>query len=259
MKKLLCGLLVACVACGSAYSSDDGLLQSDTSDPLYMLEQEHLLSTSTIDYGSEILRLGQAFAFGMNNRLTMDANVHYQFDFKDSRGHRGFSGIELGGVYRTGLAENNSAQMTTDVLFGGYFGGNRYVREDMLFATRVDKHRHVTTSRDYARASYFAGLRVGRQWTGVSLSGTVKSTWIFDDLRGMSFIDFMPEAYFRIIYGWRFGVGFVARVATDPDFDREWWKLKLARQFGRTQYGATFSYEYENEESTVGAYVNLLF
>ena len=258
MKKLLYGLFAALFMFGSAYSMDGDLLSVDTSDPLYMLDQEHLLSTTKAEYGNEILRFGQAFAYGMNNRLMMHAGIHYQFDFKDTRGHRGFSGIELGGVYRSGLPDNNSAHMSTDVLFGGYFGGNRYVREDVLFDTRLCRRCRVNAA-DYARSSYFAGLRVGRQWAGVSLAGTVKSTWIFDDVRGMSFIDFTPEAYFRIIHGWRFGVGFVARVATDSVYDREWWKFKLAHQFGRTQYGATFSYEYENEETSVGAYMNLLF
>ena len=102
-------------------------------------------------------------------------------------------------------------------------------------------------------------MRVGRQWAGVSLAGTVKSTWIFDDTRGMSYIDFMPDSYFRMVDGWRLGIGATIRVATNPDFDREWLRFKLVRQFGRTQYGATYSYEYENEESAVGMYLNILF
>jgi hypothetical protein len=148
----------------------------------------------------------------------------------------------LGGVYRAGLADDNSAHVSTDVLFGLRFGGNRHVREA-----------------DFAKSTYFAGLRVGRQWAGVSLSGTVKSTWIFDDRRGMSYIDFVPEAYFRMIEGWRAGIGFTARVATNPDFDREWLTFKVLRQFGRTQYGVFYSYEYEKEDSTIGMNLNILF
>lgn len=242
MKKLLYGFCGAIIVCGSAYSMDNELLPVDTSDPLYMLEQEHLLSTTSVDYGDDILRLGQAFSYGANDRLSVNANVHYQFDFVHSRKERGFSSIELGGVYRAGLAQDNSANMTTDVLFGARFAGNRHVREP-----------------DFAKSTYFAGLRIGRQWAGVSLAGTVKSTWIFDDTRGMSYIDFIPEAYFRMVEGWRLGFNFTARVATNPNFDREWLKFKLVKQFGRTQYGAVYSYEYELEDSAVGLYFNILF
>ena len=111
----------------------------------------------------------------------------------------------------------------------------------------------------FAKSTYFAGLRVGRQWAGISLSGTVKSTWIFDDTRGMSYIDFIPEVYFRLVDDWRLGVGADIRVATNPDFDREWLKAKLARQYGRTHYGAKYAWECEREESTVGLYLNILF
>ena len=242
MKKLLYVFLGSMVICGSAYSMDDELLPLDTSDPLYILNQEHLLSTTSVDYGNHILRLGQAFSYGMNDRLNMGANIHYQFDFEHGHKRRGFSSIELNGVYRAGLPSDNSANMSTDVLFGARFAGNRHVREP-----------------DFARSTYFAGLRVGRQWAGVSLAGTVKSTWIFDDTDGISFVDFIPEAYFRMVEGWRLGIGFTARVATNPDFDREWLKFKLIKQFGRTQYGAMYSYEYEKEDSTVGLYFNILF
>jgi len=33
----------------------------------------------------------------------------------------------------------------------------------------------------------------------------------------------------------------------------------LARQYGRTQYGAKYAWECEREESTVGLYLNILF
>lgn len=242
MKKVLFGIFGAIVITCSGYAEDVELLPVDTSDPLYMLEDEHLLSVSDITYGDDLLRLGQSFSYGLNNRLMAGANVHYQFDFVHARKERGFSSIELDGIYRVGLPDDNSANISTDILFGARFGGNRHVREP-----------------DFAKSSYFAGLRVGRQWAGLTLSGTVKSTWVFDDTRGVSYIDFVPEAYFRMVYGWRAGIGFTARVATSPEFDREWWKFKLVKQFGRTQYGAMYSYEYEEENSTVGLYVNILF
>ncbi len=241
MKKLLCGFVGTVVLCGAAYA-DEELLMADTSDPLYVLANEHVLSTTSVDYGDDILRLGQAFSYGVNDRLNVGANVHYQFDFVHSRKERGFSSIELNGVYRAGMADSNSAGMPVDVLFGARFAGNHRVREP-----------------GFARSTYFAGLRFGRQWAGISLSGTVKSTWIFDKTQGMSYIDFIPESYFRMVDGWRLGIGADIRVATNPDFDREWLKFKLARQFGRTQYAAQYSYEYEEEESAVGLYVNILF
>lgn len=242
MKKLLLGFLFAATLCDAAYSMDDELLYADTSDPLYIVADDHILSTTGVEYGSDILRLGQNFAYGLNSRVSINTNIHYQFDFVHHRHEQGFSSIELGGVYRAGLADDNSAHVSTDVLFGLRFGGNRHVREP-----------------DFAKSTYFAGLRVGRQWAGVSLSGTVKSTWIFDDRRGMSYIDFVPEAYFRMIEGWRAGIGFTARVATNPDFDREWLTFKVLRQFGRTQYGVFYSYEYEKEDSTIGMNLNILF
>ena len=203
--KWLYGAFGAVLMCNAAYADAGEMISVDTSDPLYMPEIEHLLSTTDVTYGDDLLRLGQSFSYGLNNRLMANANVHYQFDFVRARKERGFSSIELGGIYRAGLADDNSAHVSTDVLFGARFAGNRHVREP-----------------DFAKSSYFAGLRVGRQWAGVTLAGTVKSTWVFDDARGMSYIDFIPEVYFRMIEGWRAGAEFTARVATNDDFDREW-------------------------------------
>lgn len=253
MKKLLYGFLGAMIVCGSAYSMDDELLPVDTSDPLYMVADDHILSSTGIEYGEDILRLGQAFAYGVNDRLNIGANVHYQFDFNRHRKERGFSSIELNGVYRAGAPEDNSQNISTDILFGINFGGNRHVPDQGLKISEPER-RYISN-----RTKYFAGLRIGRQWAGVSLSGTVKSMWIFDDRNGMAVLDFIPEVYFRMVEGWRFGVGFTARLATNPDFDKEWLKFKLLRQFGRTQYIASYSYEYEEEESVVGAQVNILF
>ena len=79
MKKLLCGFVGTVLLCGVAYADDDYLM-ADTSDMLYLLDAEHLLSTTSVDYGNDILRLGQAFSYGLNSRLTAGANIHYQFD-----------------------------------------------------------------------------------------------------------------------------------------------------------------------------------
>lgn len=218
----------------------DEMLARDTSDPLYMLGIEEILSETTLTYWDNILRGGQALSYGLNNRLTVGANIHYQEDFNG--GEDGFSAFDIGGIYRIATADDNNARIITDVLFGLKFGGSSHVRTP-----------------DYADSTYYAGLRFGRQWAGVSLAATIKSSWIFDDQRGMAFIDFMPEAYFRINPDWRLGANFTWRKATNPDYDQEWLGGKVIRQFGRTQYIGHIDYEFESDDVQVGAQVNILF
>ncbi len=253
MKKLFGFFVGTMLVCNSGYAMDSEFLSVDTSDPLYMVADNHILSTSGIQYGDDILKLSQEFAYGLNDRLGMHVSSGYQFDFISKRKERGFSSIELGGIYRSGLAEDNSAGISTDVLVGINFGGNRRVSDLGL------RKNHLTKKSITDKTKYYAGVRIGRQWAGVSLSGTVKSTWIFDNTKGMALLDFTPEVYFRMVEGWRFGMGVTARLSTNPDFDKEWLNFKLLRQFGRTQYIGTYSYEYEEEESTVGAQVKILF
>ena len=219
-------------------------LETDTSDPLFLLHDDSILSESMVSYGHEydhdIFRLGQAFSYGLNDRLSIGANAHYQIDFTGTQD--GFSSIDLGGIYRMARPYDNDAQMISDVILGLKFGGSRHVRTP-----------------EFADSSYYAGLRFGRQWAGLTLAATVKSTWVFDDTRGMSFIDFIPEAYFRLDPNWRSGFGFTFRKSTDPVYNQEWLNLKLVAQFGRTQYVGHFDYEFENDEAQVGAKVNILF
>ena len=218
----------------------------DTSDPLFMQSTEEILSQTSVSYWDHVLRAGQAISYGMNNRLTMGANVHYQHDFNGDED--GFSAIDLGAVYRMGTADDNDARIVSDVLFGFKFGGSSQVRTP-----------------DYADSTYYVGLRFGRQWAGMTLSGTIKSTWVFDDERGIAFLDFMPESYFRIAPDWRVGAGLTIRKAThkDPktgrDYDQEWLHLKLVRQYGRTQYIGHIDYEFESDDAQVGFKVNILF
>lgn len=219
-------------------------LATDTSDPLFLLRDEAILSESMMSYGHEyehdILRFGQAFSYGLNDRLSIGANAHYQIDFTGTQD--GFSSVDVGGVYRMARAGDNDARVVSDALFGLRFGGSEHVRTP-----------------DYANSSYYAGLRFGRQWAGVTLAATIKSTWVFDDTRGMSFIDFIPESYFRLDPNWRAGAGFTFRKSTDPVYNQEWLNLKLVCQFGRTQYIGHFDYEFENDEAQVGLKVNILF
>lgn len=235
-------LLVALVLIVPFFSENAraNALDQDTSDPLYMLKIEDVLSQTSLIYWDNILRLGQTVSYGLNNRLTIAANVHYQQDFDGPED--GFSSIDLGGIYRVGMAEGNSAHIISDVLFGLKFGGSSRVRTPY-----------------FADSTYYAGYRFGRQWAGVTLAATIKSSWIFDDIRGMAYIDFVPEAYFRVNPDWRLGASFTLRKATNPHYNQEWLGGKVVRQYGRTQYIGHLDYEFESNELQVGAQVNILF
>ncbi len=216
------------------------VLARDTSDPLHLLAIEEILSQTTLTYWDHILRAGQTLSYGLNNRLTASANIHFQEDFNGD--NDGFSSFDIGGVYRMAAASDNDHGIIADALFGLKVGGSSHVRTP-----------------DYADSTYYAGLRFGRQMSGVTLAATVKSSWIFDELRGMAFIDMAPEAYFRINPDWRLGAHFTWRKATNPDYDQEWIGGKVIRQFGRTQYVGHIDYEFESDDVQVGARINILF
>lgn len=234
MRKLISGAFIVLSMFGAARAND--VLARDTADPLYMLSREEVLSQSTVTYWDDILRAGQSLSYGVNDRLSLGANIHYQLDFDGDE--NGFSSIDLGGVYRAGMSGN----IISDILFGFKFGGSSHVRTP-----------------NFADSTYYAGLRFGRQWAGVTLAGTVKSSWVFDDTRGMSFIDMTPEVYFRLDHDMRIGMNFTWRKATNPDYDQEWVGAKFVRQYGRTQYIGHIDYEYESDDIQVGAQVNILF
>ena len=238
MKRFLC--IFAILMCVPFAARADVDLTTDTSDPLFILRDDAILSETGLSYGHDILRLGQVLSYGLNDRLSVSGRVHYQFDFADDAD--GFSSIDLGGVYRMARAGDNNARLVSDVIAGFRFAGSKRVRTPW-----------------YADSSYYAGLRFGRQWAGVSLAATIKSTWVFDEHRGMSYIDFIPESYFRIDDIWRVGGGFTFRKSTDPHYNQEWLNLKMVAQFGRTQYVGHFDYEFEHEEAQIGARVNILF
>ncbi len=235
---LLSAFCFSIFATGAARADD--ALARDTSDPLYMLGIEEILSETTLTYWDNILRAGQALSYGMNNRLTIGGNIHYQEDFNGDED--GFSSFDVGGIYRIATADDNTARIITDVLFGLKFGGSSHVRTP-----------------DFADSTYYAGLRFGRQWAGITLAATIKSNWIFDNERGMAYIDFTPEAYFRINPDWRLDANFTWRKATNPNYDQEWIGGKVIRQFGRTQYIGHLDYEFESDDVQVGAKVNILF
>lgn len=245
MRNLLAvGVLTVMAAMPSVVRAND--LSLDTTDPLFLQAREQILTQTAITYWDHILRAGQAVSYGVNDQLVIGANVHYQHDFNGDED--GFSAIDLGATYRLSAAGDNASNVISDVLFGFKFGGGSRVRTP-----------------DYADSTYYLGVRFGRQWAGMTLAATVKSTWVFDDVRGTAFIDFSPEAYFRISPDFRLGGGLTIRKAThkDPisgqDYDQEWLHMKLVRQYGRTQYIGHVDYEFESDDAQIGAKVNILF
>ena len=238
MKKFFIGIIGAIsLFVGAAHA--DGM-EYDTSDPMYMQGVGEILSSSSITYYDSVLRIGEDLSYGFRERFVAGIKLHYQNDFAGDED--GFSSFDLGGAYRLMTAGENNAHIMTDVLFGFKFGGSSHVRTPW-----------------FADSTYYAGLRFGRQWAGMTLAGTVKSSWIFDDMRGMSYIDFVPEAYFRLQGAWRAGIGADIRVATNPHYDQEWLNFKILRQYGRTQYIAHTDYEFEDNELQVGLRLNILF
>ena len=218
------------------------LIANDLSDPLFLTSDNNFLSDTYVSVFDEKIRMGQYLDYGINNNLVLHANVVYQLDVSGRR-ENGFSATEFGGVYRM----NHGS------------GASRII-SDALFGLKVWGSSHVRTP-EYANSSYFAGLRFGRQYTGVTLAGTVKSTWVFDNQRGLSYIDFMPEIYFRFKYDWRAGIGGDFRKSTNPHLlsNQEWLNLKLLRQYGNTQYVGRFDYEFEFNEIQFGGNIKIMF
>lgn len=237
MRKFLVSFL--CLGLVTTGASAHDLLR-DSSDPLFLPLQSNLLSQTGLSYFENGLRIGQVLSVGVTNRLALGGNIHYQQNFDNNQD--GFSSFDLGGIYRLVTQAESSHKFIYDVVFGFKFGGSHRVRTP-----------------DYADSTYYAGLRFGRQYDAVTIAATLKSSWIFDKYRGMAFIDFNPEAYFRIAPEWRIGVNAGFRKATTPAYDEETLGFKLVREYGRTQYVGFFNYEFEKEEVAFGARVNILF
>ncbi|MCR5194002.1 MAG: hypothetical protein K6B71_00545 [Alphaproteobacteria bacterium] len=237
MRKIIYGFVGGFFCLSSAMANG---LALDSNDPLFLNGYSDLLSKTNLYYFDNGLRVGQHLYYGFTSRLTLGANVHYQQNFDNDQD--GFSSIDIGGVYRLGTAQETLRRFIYDAVFGLKVGGNKKVR-----------------SPDYADSTYYAGIRFGRQYDGVTFAGTLKSSWIFDDVRGMAFIDFIPEVYFRIAPVWRIGLDADLRKATKPHYDEESLGFKLVRQYERTQYSGRVAYEFEKEEFSFGAQVNIVF
>lgn len=218
------------------------LIAADLSDPLFLTGDNKFLSDTYFSVFDEKIRMGQYLDYGINNNLVLHANLLYQLD-TSGKDENGFSSTEFGGVYR----------MNHGV-------GTSRIISDALFGLKVWGSSHVRTP-EYADSSYYAGLRFGRQYTGLTLSGTVKSTWVFDKTRGLSYIDFIPETYFRFKYDWRAGLGLDFRKSTNPNLlsNQEWLNFKLLKQYGNTQWVGRFDYEFESNEILFGGNVKILF
>lgn len=242
MPKIFCAFFMSLFMLMPFASRAEYDLDIDTSDPLYLLSDDAILSETGLSYGHDVMRMAQGLSYGINDRLSVSGRVHYQVDFVGRAD--GFSSIDIGSTYRMGRAEDNDAGLISDLLLGFKFGGSSHVRTP-----------------EFADSSYYAGFRFGRQWVGVTLSGTIKSTWVFDKTRGLSYIDFIPESYFRLDENWRVGLGATLRKSTNPYLlnNQEWIDFKMLCQFGRTQYIGHFDYEFEDDEVRVGAKVNILF
>ena len=238
LKKSWLFLLVGAFFGTGAYASD---LTRDTSDPLFLQERTGLLSRTSLDYFDTGLRMGQSLSYGLHDRFAFGAKVFYQQSFDSDQD--GFSSVDLGGIYRMGMADESSQRMIYDVLAGLKIGGSRRVRTP-----------------DYADSTYYAGLRFGRQYDAVTFAGTVKASWIFDDVpMGMSYIDFVPEVYFRVNNAWRIGGNAMLRKSTNSKYDEESIGIKLVREYGRTQYVGHCDYAFEADNISAGASVNILF
>ncbi len=238
MRKIVFFIISVFVCVNSAFSATDRLSR-DTSDPAFLLGQDEFLSQTYISFMDDVLKFGQAFSYGATNRFSLGAKAHYQIDFDGDQD--GFSSVDVGGQYRLASTMKNGANVVSDALFGVLIGGSDTVRTPY-----------------YADSTYYAGLRLARQWSVLTLAATVKSSWVFDDARGMAYIDLMPQAYFRI-GPWRLGADFMWRKATTPAYNQEWLGGKIIRQYGRTQYIGHVDYEFESENAQVGFRINILF
>ena len=80
MRKFLSvGLVSLVMATPSVVRAND--LSLDSADPLFLQGAEQILTQTSVTYWDHILRAGQSVSYGLNNRLAIGANVHYQHDF----------------------------------------------------------------------------------------------------------------------------------------------------------------------------------
>jgi hypothetical protein len=220
-----CSLFILCAQGASA-------AEWDVEDPLYFEAGGDLSLRGGVSAGSDLFDAGLRASYGINGIFVLTADVRYQQDFNSDAD--GFSDIGFQVAYRAG-----DGRVKTDILAGMNFGGS--------------------AAPEWFSNVYMAGVRIGRQWESWTIAGTAKASWIFDDENGMSFIDLMPEVYFRLSEGWRLGADATFRKATRDEFDETWAGVKLVRQYGRTQYVGFGQYEFNESDFRFGARVNVVF
>lgn len=206
----------------------------DTEDPMYFEQAREMTIRGNLSVGDDIVDAGVRGAYGINDIFVLGTTVKFQQDFNDDRNYDGFSYFGLDAMFR----------MSNDAVKSDIFGG---VKISGDADPRFDK------------TIYFGGVRIGRSWDIITLSGTLKTSWIFDELNGMAWIDMMPDAYFRIDQNWRIGVGADFRKATNPYFDATIVSGKLVRQYGRTQYVGFCEYDFEQSDIKFGTRLNIAF
>lgn len=206
----------------------------DTEDPMYFEQAREMTVRGNLSVGDDIVDAGVRGAYGINDIFVFGATVKYQQDFDSDRNYDGFSHVGLDMMYRM---SNN--EIKSDIFGGIKFSGDADPRFDNTI--------------------YSGGVRIGRSWEQITLSGTLKTSWIFDELNGMAWIDMIPDAYFRIVQNWRIGVGADFRKATNADFDATIVSGKLVRQYGRTQYVGFCEYDFEQNDIKFGTRLNIAF
>ncbi len=226
-----CAICSLCFAFGAngAYASE-----FDTEDPMYFEQARDFTLRGGLSFGDEILDTGVRGAYGINDIFVLGATVKYQQDFDDDRDYDGFSYTGMDVMYRV-----SNDTIKSDIFGGVKFSGDADPRFD--------------------KTIYFGGVRIGRSWNIITVSGTLKTSWIFDELNGMAWIDMIPDAYFRIVQNWRIGVGADFRKATNADFDATIVSGKLVRQYGRTQYVGFCEYDFEQNDIKFGTRLNIAF
>ncbi|MDR1697006.1 MAG: hypothetical protein LBR41_02165, partial [Rickettsiales bacterium] len=204
--KLSISILATCYLLIATYSAQSAELNLDTTDPLWFNEQWGVLSQTTVYAGDPFIGIGERVTVGLSDRFLVGADINYRWN-TDPGQPDGFDGFGLDAAYRTGLFP---AAMT-DVLFGIKFAGTADVPE-------------------FSNNRYMLGFRVGKQYERMTFAGTAKTTWVFDNAHGMAYIDFIPEAYFRISETWTAGAHADLRKSTIPDFDRQWLGANVAKR-----------------------------
>ena len=232
--------LAAFAVCSAAVSAGAADIATDVEDPMYLNRLGDFVSRTSFSAGRHF-QLRENASYGFSNRFTLAADVRWR-----SRGEEfesKFSNIGLMGTYRAG----EGATGETDVLVGFGVGGHGIAPS-------------------YSDEVYSVGVRTGKQWSGMTLSATVMTNWIFDNWSssagapGMAYIDVAPDAYFRLAGGnWAVGAGLVLRKSTVSAFDREWITGKFGTTVGMTGWYVNLGYEVELEEFRIGGALNMLF